>query len=104
MKRLPRTVALPAILAMSSCDGPRPVDMPVIAIDPQSLTVLSPAQHALWNVRDVLVADDAIWALTASAPYVHGFGPTGKLTARFGSVGEGPGEFPFSVSHLARRS
>lgn len=95
MKRLPRTLALPAILAMSSCDGPQPVDMPVIAIDPQSLTVLSPAQDALWDVRDVLVADDTIWALTASAPYVHGFGPTGRLTARFGGVGEGPGEFRF---------
>lgn len=95
MKRLPRTLALPVILGMSSCDGPRPVDMPVVAIDPQSLTVLSPAQDALWDVRDVLVADDTIWALTASAPHVHGFGPTGKLTARFGRVGQGPGEFRF---------
>lgn len=94
-KRLLRSPALPAILAMSSCDGPQPVDMPVIAIDPHSLTVLSPAQGALGDVTDVLVVDDTIWALTASAPYVHGFGPTGKLTARFGSAGEGPGEFRF---------
>ena len=93
--RLPRSLALPAMLAVSSCDGPQPVDMPIIRIDPQSLTVLSPAQDALWDVRDVLVVDDMIWALTASAPYVRGFGPAGKLTARFGSVGEGPGEFRF---------
>ena len=95
MTRLSRSLALPATLAISSCDGPQPVDMPVIPIDPQSLTVLSPAQDALWDVRDVLVVDGTIWALTASAPNVHGFGPTGKLTGRFGRVGEGPGEFRF---------
>ena len=93
--RLPRSLALPAMLAISSCDRPQPVDIPVIPIDPQSLTVLSPVTDALWDVRDVLVVDDTIWALTASALHVHGFGPTGKLTARFGSVGEGPGEFRF---------
>lgn len=83
---LPRTLALPAILAMASCDGPRPPDMPVIAADPQSLTVLSPTQDALWNVRDVLVANDTIWALTSSAPHVHGFGPPGEATVVLAAV------------------
>ena len=95
VQRLPRSLALPAMLAVSSCDGPQPVDVPVISIDPQSLTVLYPAQDAFWDVRDVLVVDGSIWALTASAPYIHGFGPTGNLTARFGSAGEGPSEFRF---------
>jgi len=104
VQRLPRSLALPAMLAVSSCDGPQSVDMPVISLDPQSLTVRSPAQDALWDVRDVLVVDGTIWALTASAPYVHGFGPTGKLTDRFGSVGEGPGEFRFPSAIWPGRS
>ena len=64
-------------------------------IGPLSLTVVSPAADPLWDVRDVLAHDGTIWALTASAPYVHGFDRSGELTARFGDSGEGPGEFRF---------
>lgn len=60
-----------------------------------SLRVLSRTDPSLWDVLDVLDLDGTIWALTASAPFVHGFGPRGELTAGFGGSGEGPGEFRF---------
>ena len=96
MKRLWLPLAIPAVLAGSACDEPLPVpDLPTIPIGPLSLTFVSPAEDPLWEVRDVLAHDGTIWALTASAPYVHGFAPSGELTSRFGSSGEGPGEFRF---------
>ena len=94
MKRL--VLAIPLVLAVPSCDQPGTVlDLPVIPIGPWSLTVVAPAEDPLWDVRDVLAHDGTIWALTASAPYVHGFTPSGELTTRFGDSGEGPGEFRF---------
>ncbi|MDE2983724.1 MAG: hypothetical protein OXU69_03380 [Gemmatimonadota bacterium] len=80
------------------------MDMPVIPIDPQALNVRSPVRDALCDVRDVLVVDDTIWAPTASAPYVLGFGPTVKLTARFGNGGQGPGKFCFPSAIWPDRS
>ena len=100
---LPPSLALLVVPTLSTCDGPHAVDMPTIRIDPQSLTVLSPA-HPLWDVRDVLILDGNVWALTGSAPYLHVFGPTGSLTARFGSAGEGPGEFRFPSAVWPGRS
>ncbi|MXW18917.1 MAG: hypothetical protein F4123_05135 [Gemmatimonadetes bacterium] len=94
MKRLILTI--PLALAGASCDQPGTfLDLPIIPIGPLSLTVLAPAEDPLWEVRDVLAHDGTIWALTASAPYVHGFAPSGELTSRFGDSGEGPGEFRF---------
>ena len=96
MRRLWPFLAIPIILVESACDQPGPVlDLPIIPIGPLSLTVVAPAEDPLWEVRDVLAHDGTIWALTASAPYVHGFAASGELTARFGNKGEGPGEFRF---------
>ena len=96
MKRFWPLFAIPVVLIGSACDEPLPVlELPTIPISPLSLTVVSPAEDPLWDVRDVLVLDGTIWALTASAPFIHGFSPTGELTARFGNSGEGPGEFRF---------
>ena len=67
----------------------------MVPIAEHSLHVLSRTDSPLWNVLDVLDLGGTVWALTASAPFVHGFGPTGELTARFGGAGEGPGEFRF---------
>lgn len=88
-------LTIPLALAASSCDRPGTVDLPIIPIGPLSLTVVAPAEDPLWEVRDVLAHDGTIWALTASAPYVHGFAPSGELTTRFGITGDGPGEFRF---------
>lgn len=94
MKRLILTI--PLALAGSSCDRPgADLDLPIIPIGPLSLSVVAAAEDPLWEVRDVLAHDGTIWALTASAPYVHGFAPSGELTSRFGNSGEGPGEFRF---------
>ena len=96
MKRLGPLLVIPVVLTGSACDEPLPVlELPIIPIGPLSLTIVSPAENPLWDVRDVLVLGNTIWALTASAPYVHGFAPSGELTARFGNSGEGPGEFRF---------
>jgi len=69
--------------------------MPVATITDHSLSVVSPTESPLWEVRDVLDIDGTIWALTAAAPFVHAFSPSGKLTSRFGRSGEGPGDFLF---------
>ena len=96
MRRLRLLPVVPLVLAGSACDQPVPaLDLPIIPIGPLSLTVVSPPENPLWGVRDVLDVDGTLWALTASAPYVHGFAPGGELTARFGNAGEGPGEFRF---------
>ena len=96
MKRFRLFLAMSAVLAGSACDEPVTVlDLPIIPIGPLSLTVVSPADDPLWGVRDVVAHDGTIWALTASAPYVHGFAASGELTSQFGNAGEGPGEFRF---------
>ena len=95
MKRLLHWCAIPAVVMGSSCDRGTDLDWPVIPIGPLSLTVVSAAEDPLWEVRDVVAHDGTIWALTASAPYVHGFAASGELTSRFGISGEGPGEFRF---------
>ena len=99
MTRRRSFILLLAVLGESACDNSQPTDMPVVRIGEKALSVLSPGHEALWGVRDVVDLDGTIWALTAAAPYVHGFDPTGGLTARFGAKGEGPGElrFPSSV-------
>ena len=92
--RLPSPAVLGA-LAVLSCADPNAAEMPVVPIGDHSLSVVSPTESPLWEVRDVLDVDGTIWALTASAPFVHAFSPSGKLTSRFGSSGEGPGDFRF---------
>ena len=97
-RRSPSGLAVLAVLALIAgfaCDGPGPPQLPVVPVDESSLTVLSTRDEALWDVRDVVDAGNTLWALTASPPFIHGFGPTGELTARFGTAGEGPGEFRF---------
>lgn len=89
---------LPAIagtLAALSCGVSDTAEIPVVSIAEHSLSVLSRTDSPLWDVLDVVDVDGTIWALTASAPFVHGFEPTGELTARFGKSGEGPGDFRF---------
>ena len=95
MKRLLPWFVISMVVAGSSCDPGTDLEWPVIPLGPLSLTVVSAAEDPLWEVRDVLAHDGTIWALTASAPYVHGFAPTGELTTRFGTSGDGPGEFRF---------
>ena len=97
MKRhpLPLLLVTLAMVAGSSCEAPGRGVMPLLPIDRQALTVVSTQKDALWDVRDVVDDGATLWALTASAPFVHGFGPTGELTARFGSSGQGPSEFRF---------
>jgi len=90
-----RVLVVSAVVAASACDRGADLDFPIIPIGPLSLTVVSAAEDPLWEVRDVVVHDGTIWALTANAPYVHGFAASGELTSRFGTSGEGPGEFRF---------
>ena len=98
MTRYQTLLVILAVFGGSSCGNPHPTDMPIVRIGQQSLNVVSHTQDALWGVRDVLDLDGTIWALTGSAPFVHGFGPTGALTTTFGTGGEGPGEFRFPHS------
>ena len=79
------------------CDS-QPPDMPLVAIDENSISVFSLGNDALWGVKDVVHLNGTIWALTTAAPYVHGFEPTGGFSARFGVKGEGPGELRFPSS------
>ena len=89
--------SLPAIVILTligpSCVLDQSDDMPLLRIGEQSLTVLSPADDALWAVRDLSEIEGTLWALTESAPFVHGFEPQGERIATFGTAGEGPGEF-----------
>lgn len=96
--RLPSAAVL-GVLAVLTCADPDAARLPVVPIADHSLSVVSPTESPLWEVRDVLDIDGTIWALTASAPFVHAFSPSGKLTARFGRSGEGPGDFrsPYAV-------
>ena len=83
-------VVLATWLAGSSCaDEAR---IPVVRVDPEMLTFLSPLGDALWNVRDMVSIGDTVWVLTAEAPFVHAFGPRSQRLVAFGSAGEGPGE------------
>ena len=89
--------SLPAIVMLTligpSCVRDQSDDMPLLRIGKQSLTVLTPADDALWEVRDLLAIEGTFWVLTGSAPFVHGFGAQGERIATFGTTGEGPGEF-----------
>ena len=92
--RLPSAAVL-GVLAVLTCADPDAAQMPVVPIADHFLSVVSPTESPLWEVRDLLDIDGTIWALTASAPFVHAFSPSGKLTSRFGRSGEGPGDFRF---------
>jgi len=96
--RLPSPAVL-GVLAVLSCPDPDAAQMPVVLVADRSLSVVSPTESPLWEVRDVSDIHGTIWALTASAPFVHAFSPSGKLTSRFGRSGEGPGDlrFPHTV-------
>ena len=82
-------------LATSSCGGDGPGDVPLMQIAEHAMTLVSPADDALWEVRDILEDRGTVWALTGSAPFVHGFAPSGGRVAAFGTAGEGPGEFRY---------
>lgn len=88
-------VALTVALGMSSSSAGHSGDAPMIEIGEEALRLVSPADDALWEVRDILEHRGTVWALTASAPFVHGFTPGGGRIAAFGTAGEGPGEFQF---------
>jgi len=83
------------IPGMSSCGGNQSGDMAPLQIGVQALKLVSPADDALWEVRDILEHRGTVWALTGSAPFVHGFTPGGARVAAFGTAGEGPGEFRY---------
>ncbi len=85
------------ILGAPSCGSDRAGDAGDMAlqIGVQALKLVSPADDALWEVRDILEHRGTVWALTGSAPFVHGFAPGGARVAAFGTAGEGPGEFRY---------
>ena len=88
-------VSMILILGAPSCGSEQPGDMGPLQIGVQALKLVSPADDALWEVRDILEHRGTVWALTGSAPFVHGFTPGGARVAAFGTAGEGPGEFRY---------
>ena len=83
------------LLGGLSCGGEGPDDLPLIEIGEQSMTVLSPDDGSLWDVKDVLEAGGVFWALKASPPFLHGFDASGNRVATFGTPGQGPGELRY---------
>ncbi len=83
------------LLGGPSCAGERPEGLPLFEIGEQSMTLLSPDDGSLWDVRDALEIDGVFWVLKASPPFLHGFDANGERVATFGAAGEGPGELRF---------
>lgn len=83
------------LLAGPSCAGEPPGDLPLFEIGAQSMTLLSPDDGSLWDVRDVLEIDGVFWALKAAPPFLHGYDASGRQVATFGTAGEGPGELRY---------
>ena len=94
-----RPIALLAVLGLAACDNSRPAGMPLVRIGEGALRVISAGNEVLWGIRDVVDLNGTTWVLTTTAPHIHGFEPTGGLSARFGLNGAGPEElrFPWSV-------
>ena len=88
-------VSMLLILGAPSCGSDRVGDIAPLRIGVEALKLVSPADDALWEVRDILEHRGTVWALTGSAPFVHGFTPGGARVAAFGTAGEGPGEFRY---------
>lgn len=83
------------LLGGPSCAAERTDEMPLFEVGEQYLTIVSPADGSLWEVRDVLEVGTVFWALKASPPFLHGFDANGERVATFGTEGEGPGELRF---------
>ena len=83
------------LLGGPSCAGERPEDLPLFQIGEESMTLLSPDDGSLWDVRDVLEIDGVFWVLKASPPFVHGFDASGERVTTFGIAGDGPGELRY---------
>ena len=83
------------LLCGPACAGEGQDDLPLVQIDDGHLTLLSPDDGSLWDVRDVLEADRVIWALKASPPFLHGYDVSGRPFAAFGTTGQGPGELRY---------
>ena len=88
-------VSLILIVGAPSCGSHDAGGTAPLQIGVQALKLVSPADDVLWGVRDILEHRGTVWALTGSAPFVHGFTPAGSRVAAFGTAGEGPGEFRF---------
>lgn len=99
MTRLVCRAALILVPGTTVCTGDGANDTALTQIAAQSLTLVSPAGDALWDIRDILEHRGTLWALTGSAPFVHGFAPSGTRVAAFGTAGEGPGElrYPYGL-------
>lgn len=99
MIRFASRATLVLALGISACSRDGPDQLPSTEFGEQTLTLVSPANDALWEVRDILEHSGTLWALTGSAPFVHGFAPSGARVAAFGVSGEGPGElrFPYGL-------
>lgn len=96
MRRFPRACVVALFLVGgSSCAAEPPVDLPLLETGAESMTVLSPGDGSLWDVRDVLEADGVYWVLKASPPFLHVFDERGREVANFGTAGEGPGELRY---------
>ena len=83
------------LLGGPSCAGERTEDVSLFEIGAQSMTLLSPADGSLWDVKDVLEVDGVFWVLKAAPPFLHGFDASGEPVAIFGTAGEGPGELRY---------
>lgn len=79
----------------AGCSPGAPAEAPLVRIGEERVAFASPEDDALWQVRDVAESDGTFWALTASPPFVHVFGPDGVRVAQFGRKGDGPGDLRF---------
>lgn len=91
-------------LPCAACDaarGSRGVPVLEVTAVPHVLE----SDSVLYAILDVWVAENGeTWALSAGAPYVYRWNPAGRLTAAWGTAGQGPGELlnPWSVAPAER--
>lgn len=103
MKRLHGLAIVLAVMAEGSCADQR-LESPAVRFAHNQITVVSPVDQPLWEVRDAVAVNGTVWVLASSAPFVRGFGPSNARLRAFGRRGQGPSDLRFPNNLWTRQS
>lgn len=92
-----------AVMAEGACTDQR-LEPSAVRFAHDRITMVSPVDQPLWEVRDAVDVQGTLWVLASSAPFVRGFGPSNAWLRTFGRRGQGPSDLRFPHNLWTRQS